>query len=163
MSSGTHHRTLRVAVFTCRRLYFQERDYATTLPRPGGMHSAASNFSASPASVARDPRHNNNKPQKSKSFMSSLKHLTLPRRKNREKDRLHNDSMSSQASSTSQLNTSVPLPASSAVSHSLSSGTRPCSTHVSSMSLYSLTVITFYSSPRPTSRYVIACLSLFTA
>ena len=61
------------------------------------------------------------KPQKSKSFMSSLKHLTLPRRKNRNKDKRDN-SMSSQTSSISQLNTSIQLPQTNPVSHSLSSG-----------------------------------------
>lgn len=52
--------------------------------------------------------------------MSSLKHLTLPGRKHRHKDR-HDNSMSSQASSNSQLNTSIQSPQTSVVSHSLSS------------------------------------------
>jgi hypothetical protein len=53
--------------------------------------------------------------------MSSLKHLTLPGRKNRNKDK-HDNSISSQASSISQLNTSLQLPQTNAVSHSLSAG-----------------------------------------
>jgi hypothetical protein len=53
--------------------------------------------------------------------MSSLKHLTLPRRKNLNKDK-HENSMSSQASSISQLNSGLYSPATNPVSHSLSSG-----------------------------------------
>lgn len=53
--------------------------------------------------------------------MSSLKHLTLPRRKNRNKDK-HNNSMDSQASSISQLNSSLQSPPTNTVSHSISSG-----------------------------------------
>lgn len=63
----------------------------------------------------------NAKAHKSKSFMSSLKHLTLPRRKHRNKDKRDN-SMSSQTSSNSQLNTSLQSPSTNPVSHSLSSG-----------------------------------------
>ena len=68
----------------------------------------------------RDGGLGNAKPQKSKSFINSLKHLTIPRRKHH-KDK-HNTSMSSQASSTSQLNTSLQSPPTNTVSHSLSSG-----------------------------------------
>jgi hypothetical protein len=53
--------------------------------------------------------------------MSSLKHLTLPRRKQRSKSK-HDTSMSSQASSISQLNTSIQSPQTNPISHSLSSG-----------------------------------------
>jgi hypothetical protein len=53
--------------------------------------------------------------------MSSLKHLTLPRRKHHNKDK-HENSMGSQASSISQLNTSLQSPQTNPVSHSLSSG-----------------------------------------
>lgn len=52
--------------------------------------------------------------------MSSLKHLTLPRRKDRSKSK--NNSISSQASSISQLNTSIQSPQTNPVSHSISTG-----------------------------------------
>jgi hypothetical protein len=53
--------------------------------------------------------------------MSSLKHLTLPGRKHHNKDKRDN-SVSSQASSSSQLNTSLQSPQANTVSHSLSTG-----------------------------------------
>jgi hypothetical protein len=52
--------------------------------------------------------------------MSSLKHLTIPRRKHRNKDK-HDNSTSSPGSSSSQLNTSIQSPQTSIISHSLSS------------------------------------------
>jgi hypothetical protein len=53
--------------------------------------------------------------------MSSLKHLTLPGRKHRNKGK-GDHSMGSQTSSISQLNTSLQSPPTNPVSHSLSSG-----------------------------------------
>ncbi|CAF3748393.1 unnamed protein product [Rotaria sordida] len=96
------------------------RGYGSTLPRSADIHSNTSPFSPSSQLTPRDRGLEHDKPQKSKSFMSSLKHLTLPGRKHRNKDK-HDESMSSHASSISQLNTSVQTPKTNAVSHSLSS------------------------------------------
>ncbi|CAF0726129.1 unnamed protein product [Rotaria sordida] len=103
------------------------RGYGSTLPRSADIHSNTSPFSPSSQLTPRDRGLEHDKPQKSKSFMSSLKHLTLPGRKHRNKDK-HDESMSSHASSISQLNTSVQTPKTNAVSHSLSSAL-PSSTH----------------------------------
>ena len=99
---------VKFQLFRCCFL-LKERDFASTLPRSVGLHSPTVAFSPE-------------KPQKSKSFMSSLKHLTLPRRKHHGKAKTNDDSMSSQASSTSQLNVSVPTPSTNLAAHSLSSG-----------------------------------------
>jgi hypothetical protein len=100
-------------------LYDDDRDYASTLPRSVGLHSYPTQFSPSNPLIPRDGGLGNDKPQKSKSFMSSLKHLTLPGRKHHNKDKRDN-SVSSQASSSSQLNTSLQSPQANTVSHSLS-------------------------------------------
>jgi predicted PurR-regulated permease PerM len=91
------------------------------MPRSaGGVHSSTNPFSPSTPVTPRDGGLIGDKPQKSKSFMSSLKHLTLPRRKHNKNK--HENNMSSTASSITQLNTSMQSPQSNLVSHSLSSG-----------------------------------------
>jgi hypothetical protein len=93
--------------------------------------------------------------------MSSLKHLTLPRKKHHNKSKQHDNSMSSQASSISQLNTSLQSPPTNPVSHSLSSG----EIHIifTVVVFYLSHMITLYSFTRATSRYVYACLHHYKA
>ncbi|CAF3438471.1 unnamed protein product [Rotaria sp. Silwood1] len=101
-------------------LYDDDNGFVSTLPRSVNIHSNTSPLSQSSPLTPRDGGLGHDKPQKSKSFMSSLKHLTLPRRKHRNKDK-HDTSMSSHTSSISQLNTSIQAQKTNPVSHSLSS------------------------------------------
>ncbi|CAF1089737.1 unnamed protein product [Adineta ricciae] len=97
-------------------IYDDERDYSSTIPRTTG----ASSYSPSTPLTPRDGAGlTGDKPQKSKSFMSSLKHLTLPRRKHNKNK--YDTSMGSQTSSITQLNTSLQSPPTNLTSHSLSS------------------------------------------
>ncbi|CAF3319930.1 unnamed protein product [Rotaria socialis] len=101
-------------------LYDDNPDYLSTIPRSSDIGPSTNTFSPySPLSI-RDGNQEYEKPQKSKSFMNSLKHLTLPRRKNRNKDK-HNTSMNSNTSSITQLNNSVQTPSTNPVAHSFSS------------------------------------------
>jgi hypothetical protein len=117
LSSSYENSTLPKNYGLSTSLYDDERDYSSTLPRSVGLHSNTSTFSPS-TSISRYDSETE-KPQKSKSFMNSLKHLTLPRRKQRNKNK-HDNSTSSQASSFSQLNNSIQSPQTNPVSHSLS-------------------------------------------
>ncbi|CAF1221408.1 unnamed protein product [Rotaria magnacalcarata] len=101
-------------------LYDDNRDYLSTIPRSSDIGPSTNTFSPYSPLPIRDGNHEYDKPQKSKSFMSSLKHLTLPRRKNRNKDK-HNNSTSSNTSSITQLNNSVQTPPTNPVAHSFSS------------------------------------------
>ncbi|CAF1060745.1 unnamed protein product [Adineta ricciae] len=97
-------------------IYDDERDYASTIPRTTG----ASPYSPSTPLTPRDGAGlTGDKPQKSKSFMSSLKHLTLPRRKHNKNK--YDTSMGSQTSSITHLNTPLQSPPTNLTSHSLSS------------------------------------------
>ncbi|CAF2102201.1 unnamed protein product [Rotaria magnacalcarata] len=101
-------------------LYDDNHDYLSTIPRSSDIGPSTNTFSPYSPLPIRDGNHEYDKPQKSKSFMSSLKHLTLPRRKNRNKDK-HNNSTSSNTSSITQLNNSVQTPPTNPVAHSFSS------------------------------------------
>lgn len=92
------------------------------MPRSSDIHPISSSFLQTSLLTPHDGTFGPDKPPKSKSFMSSLKHLTLPRRKHGHKDK-HDNSMSSHASSITQLNTNIQSPSTNPVSHSFSSGT----------------------------------------
>ncbi|CAF4182418.1 unnamed protein product [Rotaria sp. Silwood2] len=71
-------------------LYDDDNGFVSTLPRSADIHSNTSPFLQSLPLTPRDGDLVYGKAHKSKSFMSSLKHLTLPRRKHHNKDKHDN-------------------------------------------------------------------------
>ncbi|CAF4100340.1 unnamed protein product [Rotaria sp. Silwood2] len=72
-------------------LYDDDNGFVSTLPRSADIHSNTSPFLQSLPLTPREGDLVYGKAHKSKSFMSSLKHLTLPRRKHHNKDKHDNN------------------------------------------------------------------------